>query len=89
MPESFRWLVSHRRFDDARHVIERIATMNGVAVPDLSDLEKVALNDEATSSRTYTLLDLFKTREIRKNTLLLSVIWYVHSILRCIDIHVT
>ena len=75
MPESFRWLISHRRFDGARHVIERIATINGVAVPDLSELEKVALNDEATNSRTYTILDLVKTREVRKNTLLLSVIW--------------
>ena len=77
MPESFRWLVSHRRFDCARHVIERIAKINGVAVPDLSELEKVALNDEATDSRTYTILDLVKTREVRKNTLLLSVIWWV------------
>ena len=75
MPESFRWLVSHRRFDDARLVIERIANINGVAVPDLSDLEKVALNDEATNNRIYTILHLFKTREIRKNTFLLSLIW--------------
>ena len=67
----------HRRFDDARHVIERIATINGVAVPDLSELEKVVLNDEETSRRIYTLLDLLKTRKIRKNTLLLSVIWQV------------
>ena len=75
MPESFRWLVSHRRFDDARSVIKKMARMNGVEVPDLSDLEKVAMRDEATKIRTYTILDLFKTAEIRKNTVLLSVMW--------------
>ena len=75
MPESFRWLVSHGRFDDARLVIEKVARINGVKVPDLSDLEKVALQNEDTNNRTYTLLDLFKKFQIRKNTLLLAFMW--------------
>ena len=75
MPESFRWLVSHRRFDSARQVIEKMARINGKPVPDLSHVEEVAMNDETTNRHTYSLLDLFRTNYIRKHTLLMSVIW--------------
>ncbi|KAK3105862.1 hypothetical protein FSP39_007255 [Pinctada imbricata] len=76
MPESFRWLVSHKKLDDAKKVIETMAKFNGVPVPDLSDLEKIALKGmERETKRTYTLLDIFKSRFLRKNTLLHAFMW--------------
>ncbi|KAK3087933.1 hypothetical protein FSP39_012595 [Pinctada imbricata] len=53
-----------------------MAKFNGVPVPDLSDLEGIALKELAREkSRTYTLLDLFKSRFLMKNTLLMAFMW--------------
>ena len=38
-PESPRWLVSVHRDDDAKKVLERIATVNGTKLPEELNLE--------------------------------------------------
>ena len=80
LPESFRWLFTKKRVDEAEQVVRRIATFNKLPFPrDVFD--KVAQNSMKTetkvsgSRKNYTILDIFRSSVLRKRCLILAIMW--------------
>ena len=74
VPESFRWLVTKGRYDDAEAVIDRVAKLNGYEKPDLTTIIKQAKLEEEQKQH-YTVIELFKTKESTIKTLALLFMW--------------
>lgn len=82
LPESFRWLVSHGRLEEAEHSIRFVAKINGRPAPDLNRLKTMIQKEQEAAKETkalqvYTVLDLFRTSKIRKTTVLFAFVWWV------------
>ncbi|XP_022088432.1 organic cation transporter protein-like [Acanthaster planci] len=81
-PESPRWLISKGRFTEARQIIAKIAKVNGTEVPVslLENLENFQDNEKDHKPKSFhrtTLLDLFRTPNIRKKTFIIFFAWFV------------
>ncbi|XP_046579594.1 organic cation transporter protein-like [Haliotis rubra] len=81
MPESVRWLVVKGRLDDAKIVIQKIAELNKKPMPDTSILELIAQEEKAEGdkAKSYTYLDLFKTKDLGKKTIITCFLWLTCS----------
>ncbi|XP_064638935.1 organic cation transporter protein-like [Lineus longissimus] len=92
IPESPRWLVSDGRFQKAKHIVRKIARCNGRPVPRIEDIvfeeeklfEKLNDLDEKSSNyskdeRIYTVVDLFRTPNIRRIALASFVVWFASA----------
>ncbi|XP_052240294.1 solute carrier family 22 member 13-like isoform X2 [Dreissena polymorpha] len=82
--ESFRWLVSNGKIHLAQEAIRKVSRVNRRPEPNLTKLtvviEREQKEAEMTKSlRVYSVLDLFRTRQIRKTTLLFALIWLFSS----------
>lgn len=82
VPESARWLVSQKRFEEADKILQKAAKTNGATLPpkwwDL--LEFDADTTTATGKiKKSGFTDLFKTPELRKRTLVAFYLWPVVS----------
>lgn len=74
--ESARWLVTKRRYGAAEEVIYTIAKFNGKPKPDTRKImEEAAKSDSGKTSVHYSVLDLFKTKDMIKITSGLLFIW--------------
>ncbi|CAH1779481.1 unnamed protein product [Owenia fusiformis] len=83
MPESSRWQLASGNVDGAYKTLKKIAWVNGRALSDdcLSILENISKEEikskeEKQSSQKATVLDLFKTPRMRKNTLIVFGVWF-------------
>ncbi|XP_067658276.1 uncharacterized protein [Haliotis asinina] len=81
MPESVRWLVVKGRLEEAKIVIRKIAELNNKPMPDTSILELIAQEEKAEGdkAKSYTYLDLFKTKELGLKTLITCFLWLTCS----------
>uniref|UniRef100_V5HJW2 Putative organic cation transporter 1-like protein n=2 Tax=Ixodes ricinus TaxID=34613 RepID=V5HJW2_IXORI len=83
LTESPRWLLSQNRIAEASAVLRNIAAKNGVRPPaDLdSKLERVQLqiSAEQKSEESASVLDLVSKPKLRKNLLILSLLWISNS----------
>jgi len=83
MPESCRWLLSMGEGEKTVKIMKKIARMNGKKVPDaiydsvLSLAEKQKLERANTTPPSY--LDLFRTKEMRIITILITILWMLIS----------
>ncbi|XP_046845862.1 organic cation transporter protein-like isoform X1 [Xenia sp. Carnegie-2017] len=78
LPESFRWLFTQNKVDDARAVVERITKFNKLRFPrEIFDDVAHSVNDkdDLRSKRVYTFFDLLKSRELRKRLLIAAFVW--------------
>ncbi|XP_038160702.1 solute carrier family 22 member 7-like [Cyprinodon tularosa] len=78
LPESARWLVTKGKAEDAHHYIMECAEMNGrskciTAITPNALLESV---EAKTGDNKYTIVDLFRTRNIRKLAICSGIVWY-------------
>ncbi|XP_069110508.1 organic cation transporter protein-like [Argopecten irradians] len=73
-PESFRYLVSHNRIDEAQDIVRRMARINGRPVPNVKELRLLADIDRTTQKK-YSVRDILSTKRLRNYTLLLGVGW--------------
>ncbi|KOC60999.1 Organic cation transporter protein [Habropoda laboriosa] len=93
IPESIRWLISMGRIDKAMKILERIEKVNKKVVPpDIYDnfLEDCRKTASTLASETHTIADLFKTRRLRRITILLTLTWGIIQMsydghIRCLD----
>ena len=82
LPESFRWLLTKNRLDDAERVIEKISDFNDLPFP-REEFNKVVDNSNKTDAKTedvgksYSIIDIFRSSILRKRSIILACVWYV------------
>jgi hypothetical protein len=82
IPESFRWLISNKKYAEAEDVIKRIAKINGRETPKacLKKLYDITQNlEEKTTGKIYTIRDIVTNRELLKKSCILWTSWYVNT----------
>ncbi|KAL4240147.1 hypothetical protein ACF0H5_000941 [Mactra antiquata] len=75
IPESFRWYISHDKIDKAEAIINDIAKVNGKTTDGIHITTDKQTVESKDGDRRYTVLDLFKSRELTITTLLLMFVW--------------
>ncbi|XP_074648850.1 solute carrier family 22 member 15-like [Tubulanus polymorphus] len=80
LPESARWLIQKKRYDEAEFWVKRMAMMNRRTVPNLKILiRKMGDNEKRPSSQRYTYLDLFRSRSMAVMSLCVMYAWFCSS----------
>uniref|UniRef100_A0A914VRE5 Major facilitator superfamily (MFS) profile domain-containing protein n=1 Tax=Plectus sambesii TaxID=2011161 RepID=A0A914VRE5_9BILA len=84
LPESARWLVSVRKFDDAKKIMTKMAKTNRKTVNVNELMAKLRSCPRASSqeeeNNQHNVFDLFKTPNLRKKTLIITYVWLVNAI---------
>ncbi|PAV81376.1 hypothetical protein WR25_09358 [Diploscapter pachys] len=86
LPESPRWLVSAGKWKEARKQLVRIAKTNGNRDVDVDELLTVLRNNQnkqeaEEAQRSHNVIDLFRTPNLRKKTLIVTYIWVMNAII--------
>ena len=76
IPESPRWLLSQGRIEEAKVILEKACKMNGRHWPENLVLEGKKKDKVENGA---SILDLFKTPNLRKNTLISYFNWFTAS----------
>ncbi|CAI9173739.1 unnamed protein product [Rangifer tarandus platyrhynchus] len=79
VPESPRWLISQNKNAKAMKIIKHIAKKNGK--PLSGSLQSLRPDEEAGEKLNPSFLDLVRTPQIRKHTLILMYNWFTSSVL--------
>ncbi|CAK9808197.1 Carcinine transporter [Anthophora quadrimaculata] len=93
IPESIRWLIGAGQIDRAMKILATIEKINKRTIPPdvyeefLIDCKNTAA---ALAAETHTVADLFKTKRLRRITLLLTITWGIIQMsydghIRCLD----
>ncbi|XP_070533075.1 organic cation transporter protein-like [Ptychodera flava] len=88
--ESVRWLLQKSKFDEAESILQKAAKINKVSLPDdmfaderefakLSPEEKEKQKENNTDEVQRTMIDLFKTPNLRVRTINMSYQWFAVS----------
>nr|XP_006811513.1 PREDICTED: organic cation transporter protein-like [Saccoglossus kowalevskii] len=80
VPESVRWLMQQGRYQDAEKILQNAAKMNKVTLPEnVLEEEKQAQEtrreeqEKGQKIKKYTVLDLMKTKNLRRNTIIIAI----------------
>ncbi|KAM6911611.1 solute carrier family 22 member 4 [Lycodopsis pacificus] len=76
IPESPRWLITQGRIDEAEAIVREAARKNKVEAPPVIFKESEGISP----SRTYSMLDVLKSKNIRCITLMCLVLWMAINI---------
>ncbi|XP_021942710.1 organic cation transporter protein-like isoform X2 [Zootermopsis nevadensis] len=78
LPESPRWLLALGRTDEVMVILQEAARINNRPLPPNLDklLRQDTLRKEPTDQPKAGIMDLFRTPNIRKNSLVLYIIWF-------------
>ncbi|XP_040892510.1 solute carrier family 22 member 7-like [Toxotes jaculatrix] len=78
LPESARWLVAKGKADAAYHYIMECAKMNNRAKCMATITPRTLLEsaETETGDKKYTVVDLFRTPQIRKLAICSGIVWY-------------
>ncbi|NXU54550.1 S22AG protein, partial [Turnix velox] len=86
LPETPFWLLSEERYEDAQKVINTMARWNNVSTPcKVSELCSVQQDDlvgdnDTTSTKKHSILDLFCNWYIARRTITVWLIWFTGSL---------
>merc|ERR1719347_318178 len=84
LPESCRWLISQGDGNKSVKIIKKIAKMNNKEVPDHVISEVIELcekqKEENDNSSPISYMDLFRTKNMRKITILISILYMLISL---------
>ncbi|KAL7380477.1 hypothetical protein ABVT39_018523 [Epinephelus coioides] len=78
VPESPRWLFSQKRTTEAMRVAADIAKCNERSLP--HNLPEIILLEEKKEVNPVSIMDLFRTPSIRRNTLILTYAWFTSTV---------
>ncbi|XP_069573247.1 solute carrier family 22 member 4 isoform X2 [Brachyistius frenatus] len=76
IPESPRWLITQGRVEEAEAIVREASRKNKVEAPPVIFKELQAMSP----SRTYTMLDILKSKNIRCITLMCLILWMAINI---------
>uniref|UniRef100_A0A3Q3MH50 Solute carrier family 22 member 6 n=1 Tax=Mastacembelus armatus TaxID=205130 RepID=A0A3Q3MH50_9TELE len=78
LPESARWLIAKGKVDAAYHYITKCAEMNNRSkfMATITPRTLLESAEADTGDKKYTLVDLFKTPNIRKLAIFSGIVWY-------------
>ncbi|CAH0730021.1 unnamed protein product, partial [Brenthis ino] len=87
MPESPRWLLARGQFERAEVILKNMARINGKSLPAnymvhlrrKYESDKLKADLEKEKSRKYGILDLFRTPNLRKKTIIITFIWFTNT----------
>ncbi|XP_014228129.1 organic cation transporter protein-like [Trichogramma pretiosum] len=84
VPESARWLVSQGKVDRAMTILAKFERINRTHVPrrvyrDFQDT-CARIQKEEEADKSYSVIDLFRTKRLRNITVLLVIIWMAISL---------
>uniref|UniRef100_A0A0N4Z4Y4 MFS domain-containing protein n=1 Tax=Parastrongyloides trichosuri TaxID=131310 RepID=A0A0N4Z4Y4_PARTI len=81
VPESPRWLVSKKRYQEADKILKKAAKINKSSMPEKwwEELDSLDENKEKIQQRDYGYIDLFKTPKLRLRSIVAFFIWPVVS----------
>ncbi|XP_072437346.1 solute carrier family 22 member 2-like [Chiloscyllium punctatum] len=79
MPESPRWLLSQKRYDEAQRILRKMAKKNKKHNFS-TDVETVQIEDCVEALKRPSAIDLVKTPQIRKHTLILMFNWFSSAV---------
>ncbi|WAR02642.1 ORCT-like protein [Mya arenaria] len=81
MPESLRWLIMRNRLDDAEQLVTKVTKVNKMAFPQRSwDDVKLQMSVAENDNKQYSVLDVLRTPNLRKRSLILFYLWFAISI---------
>lgn len=75
LPESPRWLLAMGQTDRVLKILQKAAKHNRRELPRNLNKQIIPI-EKSNNGESVNVLDLFKTKQIRKKTLLLFVIWF-------------
>ncbi|XP_047990624.1 organic cation transporter protein-like [Leguminivora glycinivorella] len=80
LPETPRWLIAVKRTEEAIKVIENVAKVNNRPTANIQyDVQKYQAALQKTQLKKGTIVDLFRTPNIRKNILAMAYNWLTCS----------
>ncbi|XP_053384764.1 organic cation transporter protein-like [Mercenaria mercenaria] len=81
MPESLRWLLIKNKTEEAENLINRICSWNKCTFPkeDFDEI-KQQLTKTENDVQKYSVLDLMRSRTLRKRSIILYYIWFAISV---------
>ncbi|KAL1770446.1 solute carrier family 22 member 1 [Sigmodon hispidus] len=79
VPESPRWLLSQKRTTQAIRIMEQIAQKNKKLPP--ADLKMLCVEEDVSEKQSPSFVDLFRTPNLRKHTLILMYLWFSCAVL--------
>lgn len=81
IPESPRWLISVGKYGRAQRIMEKIARVNGRSLPEdfPSHFKPQRESNEDRNRISYGIMDLFRTPKLRRNTLIITFIWFANT----------
>ena len=87
-PESPRWLIAKGRLEEAQKILELFALKSGKDVNSehlknvIREVQKV--DEKKAVAKKPSLLDLLRTRKLRKRTIICCCNWYERATIRVI-----
>ncbi|XP_078712490.1 organic cation transporter protein-like isoform X2 [Lampetra fluviatilis] len=77
LPRSARWLLANNHHDKAESLVRRAAAINGMSLPDdLLKSEMLKQKLTASPQQAHSVLDLFRTPRLRKQSFILFYSWF-------------
>ncbi|KAK4883405.1 hypothetical protein RN001_006724 [Aquatica leii] len=74
MPESLRWLIMHKKYDELSIVLKKIAKVNGKSIS-YSGLKKLTETVDETETATYPVNELLRSRILLTRCICCSFCW--------------
>lgn len=84
LPESPRWLIATGKFAEAAKIMQKMAEINGKQLPSnyetiLREKVESAISKSTPETRTYGIMDLVITPNMRKKTFIVTFIWFANT----------